>query len=142
MKQKTEIQLYWLGLLLLFLIIGMTAVKRIAFPDFDIRSVMKPCVFYRLTGYFCPGCGGTRSVIALLHGKIIVSAVDFPMVVYCAAVYLWFLVSHTIEILSRGRFPIGMHYHVGWIYGTLPIVAVHCIVKNLFYIKTGIPPFL
>lgn len=142
MKPKIETQLYRMGMILLFLIIGITAVKRITFPEFDIRNVMKPCVFHQLTGYYCPGCGGTRSVIALLQGKILVSAVDFPMVVYCAAVYLWFLLSHTIEKISRGRLLIGMPYHVGWIYATLPIVAVHCIVKNLFYIRTGMPPFL
>jgi len=28
-----------------------------------------PCGFQRLTGYHCPGCGGTRAVHALLHGR-------------------------------------------------------------------------
>ena len=28
------------------------------------------CVFHQLTGLNCPGCGGTRSVYALLHGNI------------------------------------------------------------------------
>lgn len=28
------------------------------------------CVFYETTGYYCMGCGGTRSMMALLHGDI------------------------------------------------------------------------
>lgn len=27
-----------------------------------------PCMFYTLTGYWCPGCGGTRAAHALAHG--------------------------------------------------------------------------
>lgn len=29
-----------------------------------------PCVFHKLTGLYCPGCGNTRALAALLHGDI------------------------------------------------------------------------
>jgi hypothetical protein len=28
-----------------------------------------PCMFHKLTGLHCPGCGATRSAYALLHGR-------------------------------------------------------------------------
>ena len=28
------------------------------------------CVFHDLTGLYCPGCGGTRAMHALLHGQL------------------------------------------------------------------------
>jgi hypothetical protein len=33
-----------------------------------------PCVFHKLTGLHCPGCGATRCVYALLHGDILTAA--------------------------------------------------------------------
>lgn len=31
---------------------------------------MPVCTFYRLTGWYCPGCGGLRAAHALLHGRL------------------------------------------------------------------------
>ena len=33
-------------------------------------SILPPCPFYWLTGLYCPGCGCTRALHALLHGDI------------------------------------------------------------------------
>ena len=26
-----------------------------------------PCIFYKITGLYCPGCGGNRAIISLIH---------------------------------------------------------------------------
>ncbi|WP_294752234.1 DUF2752 domain-containing protein [uncultured Ruminococcus sp.] len=35
-----------------------------------LKRFFPECSFHRLTGYWCSGCGNTRSVEALLHGHI------------------------------------------------------------------------
>ena len=35
-----------------------------------LAKCLPPCTFHKLTGYWCTGCGNTRSTIALLHGHI------------------------------------------------------------------------
>ncbi|MBP5581311.1 MAG: DUF2752 domain-containing protein [Ruminococcus sp.] len=35
-----------------------------------MKSFFPECSFHKLTGYWCTGCGNTRSVTALLHGHI------------------------------------------------------------------------
>lgn len=34
----------------------------------QVTQLSIPCVFHRLTGYLCPGCGITRLAMATLHG--------------------------------------------------------------------------
>lgn len=40
------------------------------------------CIVYRLFGIYCPGCGGTRALSALLQGHFLVSAWYHPLVIY------------------------------------------------------------
>ena len=61
------------------------------FPFLSFR-----CVMSRVLHLYCPGCGGTRAVKALLRGNIMVSALYHPFVIYCAAVALVFAVSYVI----------------------------------------------
>lgn len=89
-----------------------------------------PCLLHTLTGYYCPGCGGTRAVDALFHLQLLRSFVCHPLVPYTAAVYLWFMLSHTIEKASRHRMLIGMRYHPAWLWASLVILAVNVVVKN------------
>ena len=119
-----ETRLYRCGWIFLFILCVLEIAKKVLFP------------------YFCPGCGGTRSLRALLSGKIFVCAVDFPMIFYAAVVFAWFMISQTIDRISGHRLPIGMKYRETWVYASLVIVVIHFVVKNLFYIKTGVEPFL
>lgn len=137
---ETRLYRFGWGILLVFGILIFS--KYVLFPNIHPFFQMPPCVFHRLTGYYCPGCGGTRSLKALLSGNLLVCAVDFPMIFYAAVVFAWFMISQTIERISRHRIAIGMKYRHAWIYASLVIVIIHFVVKNLFYIKTGIEPFL
>lgn len=90
-----------------------------------------PCLFHAWTGYYCPGCGGTRAVYALLQGKFFRSFVYHPLVPCTAVLGGWFMVSQTLERLSRRKWRIGMHFRDWYLWAALVLITVNFIVKNM-----------
>lgn len=105
-----------------------------------VYAAIPPCALHQATGYYCPGCGGTRAFVALCHGKVLTSLYYHPIVCYGTAVGGWFLLSQTIERLSRKKVAIGMHYRDVYLWIALVIVVLNCLVKNLVLAITGIVP--
>lgn len=96
-----------------------------------------PCLFHFLTGLYCPGCGGTRAVRLLLRGDLLGSLYYHPLALYGAVLYLWFMVSNTIEYASKGKFRIGMGYRKGYVIGGAVILALNFVVKNAALLLWG-----
>jgi hypothetical protein len=44
-------------------------------------SVLPPCPFHALSGLYCPGCGSTRALHALLHGDLAQAMAMNPLLV-------------------------------------------------------------
>lgn len=130
MKKHTQTNEDQLYIISLFLLIA-------AAPLFKLYTILRehcillrlPCVMRTLTGYVCPGCGGTRAAFALMHGHILLSLLYHPIVLYATLILLWFVISQSIERLSRGRLPIGLHYHNSIIIAGFVIFGVNYAIK-------------
>ena len=89
------------------------------------------CVIYEKTGFYCPACGGTRAVYALLQGDFLQSLWYHPVVIYSLAGYLFYLLTETAARLFTG-FPIlPVRFWKGFLYGGLLLLAVHTIGCNV-----------
>lgn len=65
-----------------------------------------PCVFHRLTGLYCPGCGNTRAVLALLRGDL-AGMLRWNLLFPLEAGYLlWIYLVSVRRYLKTGRFSI------------------------------------
>lgn len=122
-----EEELYRAGLI--FLVVGIVstygALKWI-FPHLKGTE----CIFQKLFGVYCPGCGGTRALIAFLHGQFVESFLYHPIVMYTAVMFGWFMLSHTMEKL---HFPVirGMAFRTWHMYGALVLIIVNCLLRNI-----------
>lgn len=62
-----------------------------------------PCLYQMMTGLYCPGCGGTRAVRALLSGHPVLSFLYHPVVPYMAAVAVWAAASWILYFATGNR---------------------------------------
>jgi hypothetical protein len=95
------------------------------------------CRFRALTGYYCPGCGGTRAVDALLKGRMITSLRYHPVVVYLFAGVIIFAVSHTLNIISRKKIR-ALLFRESFFYVMIGLIVLQWIIKNAIYFFTGV----
>lgn len=76
----------------LFIFAGMLYAVIIQFTGFGI-----PCLFNKITGLKCPGCGITRGIMSCLHGNFIQGIKYNPPVILGSPVILYFLYQNTIK---------------------------------------------
>lgn len=129
MKQ-TEKRLYILGWAAIF--IGLIMIVMMNVLEFDFLELVPPCGFRFMTGFYCPGCGGTRAVRALLQGKVLASFLYHPFVLYCATIAGVFMMTNTLQLLSRNRWNIGLKYRHGYLYGGVAVIIVNWVLQNIY----------
>ena len=126
--ESIDDRLYIIGCCLLIAAPLVVAVYR--YLRFRLPILTIPCLLRTFTGYYCPGCGGTRAVYALLHLHLWRSFCYHPMVPYAAAVYIWFMFSHTVEKLSHYKLRIGMKWNPIWLWIALAILLLNVLIKD------------
>ena len=95
------------------------------------------CIWDILFGIYCPGCGGTRALMALLKGKPLTALWYHPVVVYGVVLYGIFMVSQLLSLLSKGHIK-GIRFHNWYLYWAVIIIVVNCLAKNYLRIRHGI----
>lgn len=103
----------------------------------DLVQFWLPCVFHEVTGLYCPGCGGTRAVKALLGGSLARSFRYNPTVPLAALTFILFMVTQTLERCTGGRVK-GIKYRNLYMWLLLAIMLVNCVVRNFLLIRYGI----
>ena len=87
------------------------------------------CLFHKITGLNCPGCGGTRSVYALLHG-------DIPLALKDNALFVLFLGAAALRgtwlgIKRLQRKPVGQFVPGKFLWLLLVAAAAFTVLRNL-----------
>lgn len=143
-KKSLEDQLYVIGLVFLCVFIIGIVLYNVLQPDI---ANAKTCVFNNATGYYCPGCGGTRALISFVKGNFVRSFMYHPVVPYAGIIYGIFMISHTIEKAERffyrhkgikdGKYPVrGLKFREWYLYGALAIILINVTVRNIVIFLT------
>ena len=94
---------------------------------FQFLPPLSFCLFFRVTGFYCPGCGGTRACMSLLSGHPVQSFIYHPFVLYSAACLLYYAVRFLYYGITKKGRPVFRPVLL-WI--ALGIVGFNWILKN------------
>jgi hypothetical protein len=136
LNKEQEKKLYWF--LLVLSAVALICAIIVKAMNIVLISAVPPCVFLAVTGYYCPGCGGSHAADALLSFHFLKSFLYHPAVLYFTAVIGWYVVSHSIEYLSHGRAAVGMRYRNIWLYAAAALIIGNWILRNILYRCFGI----
>ena len=112
-------------------IAGLLFLSGYHFFDYEFYGIKAPCVFKVYLSCYCPGCGGTRAVDALLHGKLLQSVCFHPVPVYVLAMFLAYFIPASYTFLIRKDGKIYNWFSVNWLWGLLIVLLVNFIGRNL-----------
>ncbi len=66
------------------------------------EQIQQPCIFKKIFGYECPGCGLQTAFILLLKGHIVESLVTYPPLPFLLFLFLFFII-HLIFKIKKGE---------------------------------------
>jgi hypothetical protein len=88
------------------------------------------CLFHRLTGLNCPGCGGLRALHQLLHGHLAAACRFNALVVLGVLPAAWFGAPRLWNLAS-GKAQPPLVCRPAWLWLGLGVVMVFGILRNL-----------
>lgn len=89
-----------------------------------------PCIFYEITGFYCPGCGVSRMCLFLSRAEFYKAFWSNPLVFVLTPVLFFEICRETVHYI-RGSRPKKTKAETCFWIGILIIVLLYGIVRNL-----------
>ena len=101
LNKKEKIQF---AVMSVFLVIGIFAWVYLIRKDiYFSRAGMPECFIHYITGYYCPGCGGTRAFDCFIHGQWIRSFFYHPAVLVAFILFMNTYIRYVISKFKNDR---------------------------------------
>ena len=88
---------------------------------------MPPCLFHKLTGLYCPGCGTGRALHELLHRDLIGAWRLNPLMIVAIPLLVYLVVKATRPRTSAK--PISLPVWLPWV--IVGVVCVYWVARNI-----------
>lgn len=134
MKREVEDQLFRIGLVMSAAGIGIGVLYYLFLYG---RLPQIPCFFSAVMGIYCPGCGGTRAVIALLQGHFLKAVWYHPLVPYGVVIMVGFMSTQFLHRLGVKGIH-GWKFHLWYLQGAVILTGCNFLIKNMLRLIWGI----
>lgn len=125
---KTSVIKQVLKILIILSPLLLFAVMYVGAGFFQEHNSYSTCITYRFFGVYCPGCGMTRSVIALMNGDILLSIRQNAMIVTTLVIGMIFYVWYILGLFGV-KFKL-IICNLKFLYGILAIWFIYGISRN------------
>jgi hypothetical protein len=113
------------------IITGLAGVVCLAYYSLlTFFNVGIPCLFHKITGLLCPGCGITRMILAILHLDF-KSAFQYNSVIFVfSPVIIYFIIRLYISWLKSESYKLSLLENIV-VYIMLIVLLIFGIIRNL-----------
>lgn len=113
------------------IITGLAGVVCLAYYSLlTFFNVGIPCLFHKITGLLCPGCGITRMILAILHLDF-KSAFQYNTVIFVfSPVIIYFIIRLYISWLKSESYKLSLLENIV-VYIMLIVLLIFGIIRNL-----------
>ena len=94
------------------------------------------CAFLETVGLYCPGCGMTRAITAMLGGHFLTALRAHPGAVVLAVYLAWLDLSLGLAAFGRRPFRFG-RLESGWLISVGAVTVVWAILRNILLVVYG-----
>jgi hypothetical protein len=103
----------------------------------SIESEQSLCPFKMLTGFPCPGCGITKSLVYMYDGDLLRSITFhlFGPIVMVLSIY--FLIKLSLELYYKKPFFENTFNKKKWTYVFVALLIVYHLIRIVFFIKNN-----
>ena len=96
---------------------------------FFARGAVGNCVFLSVFGFYCPGCGGSRSLNALLNFNPLRSFIYYPPIIITSLILLYTDIMLVISTVKNEKRIIGLSYKI---FLLIPVsIIIQFALKNV-----------
>lgn len=136
-RQKRRLLTYIIVQLVALALIAGAFLLRYVIEHFpgNTSGELSSCIIHNLLHIYCPLCGGTRAMVALVRGHIWQSLCYNPLSAYLAAGFVWFDITAAVRIKKDHPTSLSIPRWY-WTVGVLLAILVF-IVRNVALIGFG-----
>lgn len=97
---------------------------------FVLKYVMLPeCQLYKWTGLYCPGCGDTRAVIALMNGDVLLSLRQNALIIALLLLGIAMYAELLLKVVFEKKFKSPV-FNLKFLVIFLVLFSVYAVVRN------------
>ena len=101
----------------------------LVFEEKMLEVFRSGCVFLNMFGYYCPGCGGSRSLNALLNLNLLKSFIYYPAIPYTAFLILDLDIRLLLSVIKNENKVKSFRYYA--FLGVPIIIMLNFFIRNI-----------